>query len=72
MFQRDSARNLQGMQVLGAKPVDSEHLELKVRLDTENSVAVLIFPMVAVGDGWRLGGEIRSYSETWNHSGIEP
>jgi hypothetical protein len=66
-FQRDSARDLQGMQVLDAKPVDSDHMELKVRLDTENSVAILIFPMVALGNEWRLGDEIRAYSESWDH-----
>jgi hypothetical protein len=71
MFQRDSSRNLQGMQILGARTVGSGHTALKVRLDTENSVDILIFPMVAVGGGWRLGGEIRPYSEAWDHLGIE-
>jgi hypothetical protein len=54
------------MQVLEKKPIGSDRVELKVRLDSENSVTVLIFPMVAVGNEWRLGDDIHSYAQAWD------
>jgi len=67
-FQRGSASaaGTVGLQVLAAKPVGSDRTELKVRLDTENSVAILVFPMVAVGSEWKLGDEIHSYTTAWD------
>jgi hypothetical protein len=69
-FQRGlaSASKIVGMQVMGAKPVGSDRMELKVRLDTDNTVTILIFPMVAIGNEWRLGDEIDSYTEAWDVS----
>lgn len=72
MFQRDSAETFRGMQVLATKSVGTDRMEMKVRLDTANSVAILIFPMLAVGTEWRLGDEIRAYTETWDRSGGAP
>lgn len=67
-FQHSSGRST-GIQVLATKPIGSDRVELKVRLDTENSVSVLIFPMVAVGNEWRLGDEIHSYTQAWDNPG---
>jgi len=55
-----------GMQVLAAKTVGANRTELKVRLDTEDSVVILVYPMVAIGNEWRLGDDIHTYTEAWN------
>ena len=55
-----------GMQVLATKPIGSDRVELKVRLDSENRVTVLIFPMVAIGNEWKLGNDIQSYTQAWD------
>jgi hypothetical protein len=70
-FQRSSERSAQfkGMQVLATKSIGSDKVELKVRLDMESTVAVLIFPMLAVGNEWRLGDEIRNYTQEWDQPG---
>jgi hypothetical protein len=67
-FQHSSGRTT-GIEVLATKPIGSDRVELKVRLDTENTVSVLIFPMVAVGNQWRLGEDIHSYSQAWDNPG---
>jgi hypothetical protein len=68
-FQREmeSAAKIVGMQILATKSVGSDRKELKVRLDTENSVAILVFPMIAIGSEWRLGDEIHSYTQAWDN-----
>jgi hypothetical protein len=68
-FRRRSIDRTAGMQVLATKPIGSDRIELKVRLDTENAVSVLIFPMVAIGNEWRLGDDIHSYTQTWDSPG---
>ena len=62
---RVAARTM-GMQVLAKKPIGTDRVELKVRLDSENAVRVLIFPMVAIGNEWRLGDDIQSYTQAWD------
>ena len=65
-FQHRPMGTMTGMQVLATKPIGSDRVELKVRLDWENRVTVLIFPMVAIGNEWRLGGDIDSYTQAWD------
>jgi hypothetical protein len=60
------ATGTMGMQVLATKPIGSDRVELKVRLDSENRVTVLIFPMVAIGNEWKLGDDIQSYTQAWD------
>jgi hypothetical protein len=55
-----------GMQILAAKLVSSDRVELKVRVDSESAVCLLIYPMVAIGNEWRLGDEIQSYTQVWD------
>jgi len=66
-FQHRPMGTMTGMQVLATKPIGSDRVELKVRLDWENRVTVLIFPMVAIGNEWRLGGDIDSYTQAWDN-----
>ncbi len=56
--ERDPAARIKGMQVLARKPIGNGRVELKVRLDSESGVAVLVFPVVAVGNEWKLGDDI--------------
>ena len=65
-FQHRPMGTMTGMQVLATKPIGSDRVELKVRLDSANTVTVLIFPMVAIGNEWRLGGDIDSYTQAWD------
>jgi hypothetical protein len=67
-FQSMSRGNrVTGMQVLAAKPVGNDRVELKVRLDTENTVSIFIYPMVVIGNEWKLGGDIDSYTQAWDN-----
>jgi hypothetical protein len=70
-FWRDSASagGFRGMQVMATKPMPDDRMELKVRFDTEHTVTVLIIPMVALGNEWRLGGDFHAYTEAWERHG---
>ena len=61
-----SNKHIEGMQVLSAKPLSSDRTEVKVRFDTENTAFTLILPMVLVGNEWKLGDEIQSYTKEWD------
>jgi len=65
---RLGAKNAQNTrwQVLDSKPVGNDRVELKVRIETENAETIWIYPMVAVGNEWRLGDELRPDSGTWH------
>jgi hypothetical protein len=67
-FQRASAADarIKGLQVLARKVLADGKIELEVRLDSENSVSLLVFPMVTIGNEWRLGDEIHAYTEAWD------
>jgi hypothetical protein len=65
---RAEAKNAQNTrwQILDLKPVGNDRVELKVRIETENAVTIWIYPMVAVGNEWRIGDEdIHPISGTW-------
>lgn len=65
---RLGAKNAQNTrwQVLDSKPVGNDRVELKVRIETENAETIWIYPMVAVGNEWRLGDDLRPVSGTWH------
>ena len=67
-FQRfvGTAGRIIGSQVMAKKALGDGRVEVKVRLDSESGVAVLVFPMVPVGDEWKLADEIKSYSKEWD------
>jgi hypothetical protein len=65
-FQRGLINKITGMQVLATKAIGSDRVELKVRLDSESAVNVLIFPMVVIGSEWKFGGDINSYTQAWD------
>ncbi|HEX4265423.1 MAG TPA: hypothetical protein VH597_13890 [Verrucomicrobiae bacterium] len=71
-FQHRSPSRITGTQVLAVKPIGNNRVELKVRVDTDNAVTILIFPMVAVGNEWKLGDDIDSYTRDWDSSGGTP
>lgn len=65
---QESERDLKGMQILELKNVADGRVELKVRFDREASTVTMIVPMMTVGPEWRLGGQVNSYSQSWDLS----
>ncbi len=57
---------VKGMQILDTKRIGDGRTELKVRLDRQSSSVLLIFRMEAVGGEWKLGEDVREYTEGWN------
>lgn len=66
LFQRGANSGVTGWQVLASKPVGNDRVELKVRMETENSMFIFIYPMVAVGNEWKLGDELEPYTQAWD------
>lgn len=65
-----------GMQIVAAKSLADDRVELKFKMDADpvpgqanQQPSFLIQPMVKVGNEWKLGGSTRSYSDNWENNG---
>jgi hypothetical protein len=67
---RRSNNGISGWQILASKPVGSDRVELEVEVDSQNSAAVFIYPMVAIGNEWKLGDDINPYTHAWDSPAV--
>ena len=55
-----SESQIKGVQMLSKRELGNGRVELKMRMDREGSISVMVFPMLAVENEWRLGADVRN------------